>query len=620
MSLAAIFSLLLAATPHLVYATDVTPIMSGVIPGVETRITTDLADQMDPSISGGIIVYTDFRGADANIWYYDLAASSEQPATTAPGDQYLTDVSNGLIAYDDYSVGKVWVYHVASGATTHVAGSYMVPAFNPAIGGTLVAWEDLRNSASSSYDIYAKDLSSGIEKLVAGSPDGEIRPAVTGGVIVYQSHTGLYGAPGDIYAYDWTTGSTRAIENNPGIDGRNPDTNGQAVVYDGRDINTDTKDIYLFDLATGEEKRLVLPGDQENPNISGDYVLFEERPDDPYDKYHVRLWHVPTGTVFDLNVPTTSNQYLNDIDGSHVVYTDDRGGQLDIYMYAFETPTYTITASAGPGGSITPSGEVTVSIGETQGFTIAPDAGYNILDVVVDGVPQGSIDSYTFTSVAEDHTIAASFACGDVEAAPASVQFGDVTVGLSATQIVTITNVGAADLTVTGISLAPGSTGFSIASAPATPFVLAPGATADVAVAFTPAVAGPASGTLRVTSDDPDEGLVEVTLSGNGVSGETPPSEQLESILTFFDDSVADGTLAGSGPGNSAKGRLGALRNMLEAAGDLIDEGHIDEAIQQLQAALLHVDGQPRPPDFASGPAAAELASMIQQLIESLGG
>jgi len=193
-------------------------------------------------------------------------------------------------------------------------------------------------------------------------------------------------------------------------------------------------------------------------------------------------------------------------------------------------------------------------------------------------------------------------------------------VGASATQIITVQNVGASSLTVTGISLAPGSGGFAVTSVPSTPFTLAPSATAYVSVAFTPTAVGSASGTLRVTCDDPDESQVEVALSGTGVSGETPPSEQLEGILTFFDESVADGSLAGSGPGNSAKGRLGALRNMLEAAGDLIDESRIDEAIQQLQSALLHVDGQPRPPDFVTGSAAAELASMIQQLIVSLGG
>jgi hypothetical protein len=100
----------------------------------------------------------------------------------------------------------------------------------------------------------------------------------------------------------------------------------------------------------------------------------------------------------------------------------------------------------------------------------------------------------------------------------------------------------------------------------------------------------------------------------------TPAAPQIADILMFFDDSVANGTLVGSGPGNSAKGRLGALRNMIDAAGDLISQGRITKACQQLQNAYLRVDGQPKPPEFATGQAAAQLANMIQQLINSLGG
>ena len=72
--------------------------------------------------------------------------------------------------------------------------------------------------------------------------------------------------------------------------------------------------------------------------------------------------------------------------------------------------THTLTASAGAHGSITPSGTMTASDGADQTFTITPDADYRVADVAVDGVSQGAITSYGFTNVADDHTIAASFA------------------------------------------------------------------------------------------------------------------------------------------------------------------------------------------------------------------
>ena len=75
-------------------------------------------------------------------------------------------------------------------------------------------------------------------------------------------------------------------------------------------------------------------------------------------------------------------------------------------------PVYTITASAGTGGSIDPSGAVSVDFGADQNFTIAPDTGYHVADVFVDGVSEseGVITSYTFENVDSNHTITASFA------------------------------------------------------------------------------------------------------------------------------------------------------------------------------------------------------------------
>jgi hypothetical protein len=73
------------------------------------------------------------------------------------------------------------------------------------------------------------------------------------------------------------------------------------------------------------------------------------------------------------------------------------------------TVTYTITASAGTGGSISPSGSVKVIQGTSQRFAISASPGYTIANVKVDGVSQGAVTSYTFTNVTTNHTIVASF-------------------------------------------------------------------------------------------------------------------------------------------------------------------------------------------------------------------
>ncbi len=70
---------------------------------------------------------------------------------------------------------------------------------------------------------------------------------------------------------------------------------------------------------------------------------------------------------------------------------------------------YTIAATAGPHGTITPAGDRWVAAGGSQTYTIQPDLGYMVEDVLVDGVSVGRVTSYTFTDLDADATIAATF-------------------------------------------------------------------------------------------------------------------------------------------------------------------------------------------------------------------
>lgn len=70
---------------------------------------------------------------------------------------------------------------------------------------------------------------------------------------------------------------------------------------------------------------------------------------------------------------------------------------------------YTITATAGTGGKITPSGTVHVVELGSAIFEIAPNQGYKISDVLVDGTSVGAVESYAFSYVIANHTIEARF-------------------------------------------------------------------------------------------------------------------------------------------------------------------------------------------------------------------
>ena len=95
---------------------------------------------------------------------------------------------------------------------------------------------------------------------------------------------------------------------------------------------------------------------------------------------------------------------------------EDTIGQLaidNVKLMAVETgeaaQKYTITATAGEGGSITPNGDVSVKEGASQTFAITADNGYEIADVLVDGNSVGAVETYTFDEVKANHTISASF-------------------------------------------------------------------------------------------------------------------------------------------------------------------------------------------------------------------
>ena len=90
--------------------------------------------------------------------------------------------------------------------------------------------------------------------------------------------------------------------------------------------------------------------------------------------------------------------------------TGGNGGGGSGYSY------YTIKATAGTGGSISPSGNVSVREGGDQTFTITPDKGYAVSNVKIDGKRIGAVKSYTFENVRRVHTIEVIFVKGTASA------------------------------------------------------------------------------------------------------------------------------------------------------------------------------------------------------------
>jgi hypothetical protein len=115
------------------------------------------------------------------------------------------------------------------------------------------------------------------------------------------------------------------------------------------------------------------------------------------DSFRVLAAGARTGTFSAINISGAGNAVLDPL-------YDATGLTLVTLSNLF-----TITASAGPDGSISPSGPVAVNCGGVQAFTITPDSCHQVADVLVDGVSVGPVTEYTFTDVAANHTISATF-------------------------------------------------------------------------------------------------------------------------------------------------------------------------------------------------------------------
>jgi hypothetical protein len=121
----------------------------------------------------------------------------------------------------------------------------------------------------------------------------------------------------------------------------------------------------------------------------GDSLAFTMTPDVGYHVLDVLVDGASVGAVSSYTFPNITSDHTIDV--------------------SFELDTFTVTSTAGLGGSISPFGATVVSYGDSLAFTMTPDVGYYVLDVLVDGASVGPVSSYTFTNITADHTIDVSF-------------------------------------------------------------------------------------------------------------------------------------------------------------------------------------------------------------------
>jgi len=191
-------------------------------------------------------------------------------------------------------------------------------------------------------------------------------------------------------------------------------------------------------------------------------------------------------------------------------------------------PQYTIDASAGASGSISPSGSVSVTEGDDQAFTITPNGGYQVSDVMVDGDSVGAVTSYTFSNVQANHTISASFV--DAPSSGEVTLDGAVSSGTAASgsslSFAHTTGTGNNRLLLVGVSWNCGSTNRTISSVTFTPDG---GSAAGLSEVITQ---------LGYSTSNPRYTAIYSLLN--------PPSGQTGTVTVTFSGSVSNGIMAGA--------------------------------------------------------------------------
>ena len=222
-----------------------------------------------------------------------IGAGGEVRLTSGSSDEFQPDIEGDKVVWlsglnDPYVWAKFSaVYlHTLGGSTQKInAGTYSY-GHQPAIGGSSVVWEDLRNDSGggtlANTDIYGYALPGGPESGIAVGASDQQEPAVSGGRTVWQAFASgdsdIYLKDNDGQVYQITTNSS--LQSDPRIDG-------DLIVW--KDKRNDGGDVYAYDLSQGTykqdprpspdpaETRITTNGAKQiNPDVSGRKIVWTD--------------------------------------------------------------------------------------------------------------------------------------------------------------------------------------------------------------------------------------------------------------------------------------------------------------------------------------------------------
>jgi hypothetical protein len=162
------------------------PAAQAVITATTTALTTNARADIDPSISGSLVVWRDHQDSPAiDDIFFKSGAGPEVRLTNGDAAQGLSDVSGNIIVYSQ-SPGHVRAFNVATNTDLGIiSGELDVHPQNPRIDGAVVAYEV---GPVGNTDIWITNLNTGVMTPIAVTSDAEQASSVSGSRIVYERH------------------------------------------------------------------------------------------------------------------------------------------------------------------------------------------------------------------------------------------------------------------------------------------------------------------------------------------------------------------------------------------------------------------------------------------------
>jgi hypothetical protein len=316
------------------------PVIGPSLTGVTTSVNNGSGDQTDPHVSETTVAYTNQLGG-SEIRFHKLTTGVDAAIPTSGAFDFLSDVSGNRIAFTRVTTGKSAIYvfdHTTGAPPEELAPSAGSNRRSAAIGADTVAWQDLGFSPNTfETEIVVHDLGTGVTTRLTNDSLFDLDPAVSaGGTVVTWTKCQTNGSQCDIWTATkvngaWVSQPVTGAEGEEAL----PDSNGSLVVYDS--LRGGERDIFWQPAVGGAEERLVLPGEQANPNISGSLIAFETR-ESAGDDWEIGLYDLVSHTYYQLT-DTPLDETLSDIslgqDLKIRVVWSVREADANVYAFTF---------------------------------------------------------------------------------------------------------------------------------------------------------------------------------------------------------------------------------------------------------------------------------------------